>query len=132
MNLAKYVKPLSALLPRKYDEKHVIIDEYRKSKEKRERKFSPIPFFITIVKLISTDSLDGTQIILNKLFGIDLKDTNPPGKSALSQFRNTIKFEFFKEIYNKSYEKTRDLFPKYKKMRFIGVDGDVYTLPRTS
>jgi hypothetical protein len=83
--------------------------------------------------MISTDSLDGIQILLNNLYmnSDSLMNSMPPTDSALSQFRNTISFEFFKNIFYNTVESLRCYLPKYKGFRFFGIDGDQYYLPRT-
>lgn len=107
---------------------------YKKNKQnsakRRNRVFTPLIFFCSIMKLVSTDSLDGIQILLDDLFINNLEST-PPTDSALSQFRNTISYLFFKDIFVNSVNSLKNHIPKYKGFRFFGVDGDQYHLPRS-
>lgn len=98
--------------------------------KRRNRVFTPIVFFCSIIKLVSTDSLDGIQILLDDLFSNDL-GVVPPSDSALSQFRNTVSYNFFKDIFINAVNSLRNYIPKYKGFRFFGLDGDQYHLPRS-
>jgi len=79
--------------------------------------------------LVSSDSLDGTQIVLNSLFGKDLNQ-EIPSKSALSQYRNSISSSFFQSAYLNACVELDNFIPRWHGMRFLGIDGDVYSLPR--
>jgi hypothetical protein len=84
-----------------------------------------------MLRLVSTDSRDGTQIILDELFGKDLGETQSPSKSALSQFRNSVSFTFFQHGYEKMSAALLHSLPRWNGFRFLGLDGDVYSLPRS-
>ena len=94
--------------------------------------FSARNFFFTILRLVSTDSRDGTQIILDELFGKDLEENRSPSRSALSQFRDSISFTFFHDGYEKIVSAVSHLLPRWNGFRFLGLDGDVYSLPRSA
>jgi Transposase DDE domain len=104
----------------------------RKTAEKRNRCFSPLLFLLAMIRLVGSDSLDGVQILLDDLFGNDLK-RQVPTDSAFSQFRATVSYIFFKNLFEKmiSVIAIGNRLPTWNGLRFYGVDGDVYSMNRT-
>lgn len=104
----------------------------RKTLAKRNRCFSPLLFLLSMFRLVGVDSTDGVQILLDGLFGNDLK-SQIPTDSAFAQFRSTISYTFFKDLFSKIIDIAIDgkYLPTWNGLRFYGVDGDVYSMNRT-
>ncbi|MGE0527925.1 MAG: IS4 family transposase, partial [Bdellovibrionales bacterium] len=97
-------------------------------KEQRQRKFSPLSFFHTIIELISGTNREGYHHALIRTFG---RPSLAPCKAALCKFRMKISFLFFKDILDHllfDYESKR---LTYQGLKIYAVDGWQVHLPRT-
>lgn len=94
----------------------------------RQRKFSPLLFFHTVIELISGTNKEGYHHALIKAF---IRPSLCPCKSALARIRMRISFGFFKDILAKllfDFESKRLTFHGLK---IYATDGWQIHLPRT-
>jgi len=126
------------LLPSTFTEDAVLLhDEHgrsiRKTSEKRSRIFTPLIFLATMFRLIGTDSKDGVQILLDGLFGLS-PQKKCPSDSAFCQFRKTISWTFLAKLFSslRDFASENGLIPTWNGRRWFAIDGDVYSMKRTS
>lgn len=110
----------------KFNENYVIGAE-----ETRCRKFNPQNLFLTVLRLISGKNDEGYFHALARTWSIISNLTKAPRKSALSQIRKRISFEFFKEHSDKIIEAYEPFRRTWRGLHIYATDGDQYELPRS-
>lgn len=114
------------LFPSHFQEKYLI-----GKKITRSRIFSPKNLFLTLVDLVSGTNNNGyTTAILNSL-GQVMKFADLPVKSALSQIRRRISFEFFRDKFIEQNNLSKSKMKTWNRLHVYGVDGIQLTLPRS-
>lgn len=114
-------------LPSLFDSKYRLSGE--KSKPRR-RTFTTHNFFWTMLKLVSSKAEEGYDHALTDVFMNELEE-RVPSKSAFSQFRSEIKFEFFKDCLEKLLLQAEVSMAKFGGLRIYAIDGQQLTLPRS-
>jgi hypothetical protein len=93
------------------------------------RKFTPQKLFVAVLNLVGGANGEGYLHALKNTWDIDGDLKDMPAKSALTQKRGRVSFDFFKEAFDSalsSYELQRRT---WKGLRVYGTDGDQYELP---
>ena len=99
-------------------------------KKTRSRIFTPQNLFLTLAELISGTNNNGyTSAILNSL-GQVMQFDKLPSKSALSQIRGRISFEFFRDKFYEQNELSKSKLKSWNGLHVYAVDGIQLTLPR--
>jgi len=98
----------------------------------RSRKFDPKNFFFSVLNLAASTNQEGLSTALRRAWqncGLGLKQT--PAKSSLSEYREKVSFEFFRDIWRKDVEKMRSSRKKFRGYFIYAIDGDDLDLPAT-
>src|SRR5690606_36538050 len=94
----------------------------------RSRKFNPSNFFTSILHLSTSTNNNSYLSALRKTWNnFEQNEKDVPVKSSLSEFRNNVSYNFFKDIY-------RDHLSQLSRQTFKGfhiyaIDGDQFDLP---
>ena len=115
------------LLPDKFQQNHFIDANHKQ----RSRKFSPQNLFLTLSELVCGTNNDGYCIAILNALSNDFRAKDLPHKSALSQYRQNISFEFFKDFLLDINERSNKLRRTWEGLFVYGVDGIQLTLPRS-
>ena len=107
-------------------------EKYLNGKKKtRSRIFSPQNLFLTLAELVSGTNNNGyTTAILNSL-GQVMKFTKLPVKSALSQIRARISYQFFQDKFYEQNDLSKLKLKTWNGLHVYAIDGIQLTLPRT-
>lgn len=114
-------------LPKKYQENHFI----NAKQKRRSRKFNPENLFLTLSELICGTNGDGYSIAIMNALSRVFRVKDLPHKSALSQYRKQISFEFFKDFFLDINERSNKLRKTWNGLYVYAVDGLQLTLPRS-
>ena len=119
--------PLKLLaLPSIFQEQHFINATLHRS-----RKFNPQNLFLTLSELVCSTNNNGyTTAIINAL-SKDMLLEDLPSKSALSQYRQQISYEFFKDFFWDINERSQRHRKTWNGLYVYAVDGIQLTLPRS-
>lgn len=101
------------------------------SSETRLRKFTPQKLFLSVLNLVSGAKGEGYLHALKDTWDIDGDLKDMPAKSALSQKRGRVSFEFFKNEFESALTAYEPHRRTWKGLHIYGTDGDQYELPRT-
>ena len=115
------------LLPDKFQQNHFSDAKHNQ----RRRKFSPQNLFLTLAQLVSGTNNDGYSISIMKALAQAFSVTELPCKSALSQYRRKISFEFFKDFFRDINERSNKLRKTWNGLYVYAVDGLQLTLPKS-
>lgn len=110
--------------PSHFQEKYLI-----GTKKTRSRIFTPKNLFLTLAELVSGTNKNGyTSAILNSLSQV-MGFRDLPVKSALSQIRKRISFEFFKDLFFEQNSSAKQKLKTWNSLYVYAIDGIQLTLP---
>ena len=114
-------------LPNKYQENHFI----NAKQKRRSRKFTPANLFLTLSELVCGTNNNGYSIAIVNALSNEFHVGDLPNKSALSQYRQEISYEFFKDFFWDINERSNKLRKTWNGLYVYAVDGIQLTLPRS-
>ena len=114
-------------LPTKYQENH-FLDAKQK---RRSRKFTPENLFLTLSELVCGTNNNGYSIAIMNALSNEFDVSDLPHKSALSQYRQQISYEFFKDFFWDINERSNKSRKTWNGLYVYAVDGIQLTLPRS-
>ena len=114
-------------LPEKYQENH-----FTDAKQtRRSRKFTPQNLFLTLSELVCGTNNNGYSIAIMNALSNEFDVSDLPHKSALSQYRQQISYEFFKDFFWDINERSNKLRKTWNGLYVYAVDGIQLTLPKS-
>ena len=114
-------------LPTTYQENHFV-----NAKQKhRSRKFTPQNLFLTLSELVCGTNNNGYSIAILNALSNEFCVRDLPHKSALSQYRKEVSYEFFKDFFWDINERSNKLRKTWNGLYVYAVDGIQLTLPRS-
>lgn len=96
----------------------------------RTRKFTPKIFFLSVLHLASSTNNEGYFTALHRTWskqGLSLKYT--PSKSSLSEYREKVSSNFFRDVFNKDLKRTESTRKKFRGFYIYAIDGDHLDVP---
>jgi len=97
----------------------------------RNRKFNPQNLFLTLSELVCSTNNNGYSTAILKALSKSMPVEDLPSKSALSQYRQQISFEFFKDFFWDINERSQKFRRTWNGLYLYAVDGIQLTLPRS-
>jgi IS4 transposase len=96
----------------------------------RNRKFNPQNLFFSILRLATSTNEEGFHHALQQTWNDhDFEIKNVPSKSSLSEVRDKVSFEFFKDIFQEDLSKREEKRKTFRGFHIYAVDGDDLNLP---
>ena len=114
-------------LPHKYQQNHFIDAKHKH----RSRKFTPQNLFLTLSELVCGTNNNGYSIAILNALSNEFQIKDLPHKSALSQYRKEISYEFFKDFFLEINSRSNKLRKTWNGLYVYAIDGIQFTLPRS-
>lgn len=113
-------------LPQKFQEQHFLNATLH-----RTRTFTPQNLFLTLSELVCSTNNNGYTTAILKALSKERPIEELPCKSALSQYRQKISFEFFKDFFRDINERSDRFRKTWNGLYLYAIDGLQLTLPRS-
>jgi hypothetical protein len=113
-------------LPEKFQQQHFL-----NATRHRTRTFNPQNLFLTLSELVCSTNNNGYSTAIIKALSKEMHLEDLPSKSALSQYRQKISSEFFKDFFWDINERSQHLRKTWNDLYVYAVDGIQLTLPRS-
>jgi len=93
--------------------------------------FTPKNLFLTLCSLVSSTNENGYDTAILNALASEIGNVKLPGRSALSQFRKRIDYNFFKDEVETLNKKSVSKRKMWRGLYLYAIDGIQLTLPRT-
>lgn len=97
----------------------------------RTRKFNPQNLFLTLSELVCSTNNNGYSTAILNALSKQMPIGDLPCKSALSQYRQKISFEFFKDFFWDLNERSNKFRKTWNGLYIYAIDGIQLSLPRS-
>jgi hypothetical protein len=96
----------------------------------RSRKFNPQTLFVSVLHLASSTNKDGYLTSLRRTWeNFGFKGSQTPSVSSLSEYREKVRFDFFKDIFENDLEQFEPSRKMFRGHYVYAIDGDQLDLP---